>query len=488
MPGCKLLVFRGRCAYCVRCQVWGVPDENYLNTRTPYAKLVSCPVVCCFVYKLWKRITGLDEAVLAVLLCVAIEYYDFAAYTALNSTISKVFFSQGVFLSGQGEDSTYLSTLVGFLAFAAAFVARPMGATVFGYLGDKMGRRLALNISAGMLTGSVFCIAILPTPATWSLSPAVLIVLRIIQGLSYGAEIGGTVLMAESVDRSKVKTVWVARLTFFSVGILLGTFVLKACEATFTEAQMHEWGWRIPFLVAGAVSCVLPYLRSKIHESPDYVKYRATGRKENILKSLLQNAGGVLLVLMMSSLASGFFYLSMVYMDLSHRSSIWEYSVVLLLMTLANYSSLLVSDANKRRSYFLVLLAFIIVTTYPIVHFIYKGDVTALIVYHVMLGTYIGWCIPFVVLIFPVGARQTCFSIPYSAGYLVGGFSPAICLWFSHATGFDNAPAFYLILCAVAVFVMVALFLRVEGESYKFAFSRRRGGGEVTAPHRKLMG
>ncbi|WP_238523252.1 MFS transporter [Anaplasma centrale] len=431
-------------------------------------------------YKLWKRITGLNEVVLAVLLCVAIEYYDFAAYTALNSTISKVFFSQGV-LSGKGNGSTYLSRLVGFLTFAAAFIARPMGATVFGYLGDKMGRRLALNISAGMLIGSVFSMAILPTPKTWSLSPIVLVVLRMVQGLAYGAEIGGTVLMAESVDKSKVKTVWVVRLIFFNVGILLGTVVLKICEAAFTEAQMHEWGWRIPFLVAGAVSCLLPYLRSKIHESPDYVEYKATGRKENIPKSLLKNAGGVLLVFTMSALASGFFYLSMVYMDMSHRSGIWEYSVLLLLMTLASCSSLFVSDANRRRRCFLVLLALIVAAIYPVVHFIYKGHMMALIVYHIMLGAYVGWYAPFVVLIFPVGARQTCFSIPYGAGYLVGALSPAICLWLSHATGLDAVPAFYLIFFAVIVFAMVALFLRVEGGSYKFVLSGEGGGGTEVA-------
>ena len=431
-------------------------------------------------YKLWKKISGLNEVVLAVSLCAAIEHYDFIVYAVLSSTINKIFFSQGASLPGQEAHSTYLSTLVGFLVFASAFVARPLGATIFGYLGDKKGRRLALNISAGMLIGSVFLISVLPTPNTWSFAPIALVVLRIIQGLAYGAEIGSVVLMAESVARGQVRTIWVTRLVFFSAGMLLGTFVLQVCEAVLTEAQMYAWGWRIPFLIAAVVSCLLPYLRSKIQESRDYMEYKATGRRENILKSLYKNAGGVLLVFVMSALASGFFYLSMVYIDLGHRSGAWGYAISLLLMTLAPCSSLCVSDANKRRRYFLAILALVIVAMYPVVHFIYAGHTVACIVYMIMLGTYGGWYGPFVVLMFPVGARQTCFSIPYSAGYLLGALAPAICLWFSHVTGLDTAPAFYLLFFAVIVFVMVALFLRVEGGAYKFILSGEGRGCATT--------
>ncbi|AWZ18662.1 MFS transporter [Anaplasma ovis str. Haibei] len=427
-------------------------------------------------YKLWKKISGLNEGVFAVLLCTAIESYDFIVYGILNSVIVQVFFSQGAFLSGQGDRAAYLSKLMGFLTFAAAFVARPLGATMFGYLGDKKGRRLALNISAGMLMLSVFLISILPTPKTWGLAPVALVVLRIIQGLAYGAEVGGVVLMAESVSRNQVKVVWVIGIVFGNVGLFLGASVLRVCEAALTEAQMHEWGWRIPFLVATAISCLLPYLRSRIQESPDYAKYKLAGREESILKSLLQHAGGVLLVFVMAALSSGFFYLSMVYMDLGHRAGMWEYAVLLSLITLAPCCSLFVSDANRSKNCFLAVLVIAIVAMYPVVHFIYKGSMVARIVFVLIFSVYWGLWGPLVVLIFPVGARQTCFSVPCSTGCLLGGLSPAICLWFSHATGLDNAPAFYLVSFAVIVFVMVALFLRVEDGAYKFILSLKGGG------------
>ncbi|MFV9924111.1 MAG: MFS transporter [Anaplasma ovis] len=427
-------------------------------------------------YKLWKKISGLNEVVFAVLLCTAIENYDFTVYGILSSVIAQVFFSQGGLPPDQGDHATYLSTLVGFLVFASAFVARPLGATMFGYLGDKKGRRLALNISAGMLVGSIFFMSVLPTPAVWSFAPIALALLRVVQGCAYGAEIGGVVLMAESVSRDQVKVVWVVRIILSNIGILVGTLVLRVCESALTEVQMYAWGWRIPLLVAVAVSCFLPYLRSRIHESPDYLAYKSTGRKENILKSLYKNAGGVLLVFVMGALSSGFFYLSIVYMDLGHRSGILEYAISLSLLMLASYVSLLISDAKKRRSCFLAILAVIIVAMYPVVHFIYEGSMVARMAFFVMFGSYWGWYGPFVVLMFPVGARQTCFSAPYSAGYLLGGFSPAICLWLSRATGLDTIPAFYLLSFAVIVFVMVALFLRVEDGAYKFILSPKGGG------------
>ncbi|ASI48166.1 MFS transporter [Anaplasma ovis str. Haibei] len=431
-------------------------------------------------HKLWRKVTGLNEVVFAVSLCTAIEHYDFTVYAVLSSTISEVFFSQGALLSGQGDRATYLSKLMGFLTFASAFVARPLGATIFGYLGDKKGRRLALNISAGMLIGSVFLISVLPTPSTWSFAPIVLVVLRIIQGLAYGAEIGGVVLMAESVEKHQVRTIWVTRLIFFNIGTLLAALVLQVCEAVLTEAQMYAWGWRIPFVVSTAVSCVLPYLRSRIQESPDYVEYKSTGRRENILKSLYKNAGGVLLVFAMGALSAGLYYLGIVYMDLVHRSGTLEYSISSILVSLGTCCSLFVSDANKRRSYFLAVLAVIMVAMYPVVHFIYEGHMIARMMYLTMLGVYGGWYGPFVVLMFPVGARQTCFSIPYSAGHLLGALAPAICLWFSHVTGLDTAPAFYLLFFAGIVFMMVALFLRVEDGAYKFILSPKGGGTATT--------
>ncbi|MCU7611432.1 MFS transporter [Anaplasma capra] len=428
-----------------------------------------------YIYRIWRRISGLNEIVLAVLLCNAVEHYDFIIFGILSSTINKVFFAQGVLPSSQGSHAAYLSELIGFLVFASAFVARPLGAAVFGYLGDRKGRKIVLNISASMLIGSVLCMAVLPTPLTWGIfSPLVLTILRVVQGLAYGAEIGGVVLMAESADSSKVRVIWVCRIAFCNLGLFLGTFVVRVCETLFTELQMYEWGWRIPFLVAVVIGLPLPYLRSKIRESRDYVEYKSTGSRTNIFESLVENIGAVLLVFVMAATSSGFFYLATIYIDLSHRLSYPEYVVSLLLASLASCLSLFASDASKRRGYFLVMMACIIVSLYPVVYFIYKGSVIACTAFFIMCGAYVGWYGSFIALIFPVGCRQTCFSLPYGAGYLAGALSPAICLWFSHATGLSTAPAFYLIFFATIVSLMVAFCLRVENGVYRFVSPMRK--------------
>ncbi|MGN7661868.1 MAG: MFS transporter [Anaplasma sp.] len=422
-------------------------------------------------YRLWKRLFGLNGVAFAVLFCNAIEHYDFIIYGILNSTISKVFFAQDAFFV-QG-DGTYVSSLLGFLVFASAFAARPFGAVLFGYLGDRKGRKIALNISATLLVGSVLCMSLLPTPVTWGVfSPLVLTLLRVVQGLGYGAEVGGVVLMVESVERKSVRVVWVLRITFCVVGLLLGTFVVKVCETFLTGQQMHEWGWRIPFVVAVAIGLPLPYLRSLIHESCEYMAYKSLGYRENIAKSLIQNIGSVALVLVMASLSAGFFYLATVYMDLGRRASYPEYVFSMFVMLVFACSNLYISDFAKRRRYFLASLLLIIVSLYPVVYFIEQEYAIARILFSALSGIYLGWYGSFIALIFPVGARQTCFSVAYSGGYLIGALSPAICLWFSHVTGFSagTAPAFFLTLCAVIVAMAVAFFVTTtEDGCYKLS-------------------
>ncbi|MGN7678966.1 MAG: MFS transporter [Anaplasma sp.] len=419
----------------------------------------------------------LNRNVFAVLLCNTIEQYDFIVYGLLNAIISEVFFAQEAFFV-QG-DGTYVSSLLGYLVFASAFVARPLGAALFGYLGDRKGRKVALNMSAALLVGAVLCMSLLPTPAVWGIfSPLALTLLRVVQGLGYGAEVGGVVLMAESVERRSVQVVWVFRIAFSIVGLLLGTFVVKICETFLTGQQMHEWGWRVPLLVAAAMGLSLPYLRSLIHESGEYVAYKTSGHRENVFKSLIQNIGAVALVIVMASFSAGTYYIPTVYLDLGRKTDYLEYAFSLFLMLVCACLNLRISDFEKRRRHFLVSLLLITVSLYPAFYFIEQGYAAARVSLYLISGVYLGWYGSFIALIFPVGARQTCFSVAYSGGYLMGALFPAICLWFSRVTGLGAGitPAFVLTLCSVLITVVVAFCVTTtEDGRYKLSLFRVRG-------------
>ncbi|QJC27680.1 proline/betaine transporter [Anaplasma platys] len=420
------------------------------------------------ILKTFKRIFGLNEVAFSTLLCNAIEHYDFIVYGILSSTISKVFFSQDEFLV---SGDSYVGALLGFLVFASAFAARPFGAVLFGYWGDKRGRKVALEASTFLLVGSVLGMAMLPTPEVWGVfSVLALLLLRIMQGLAYGAEMGGVVLISESVGKEQIRVVWVARIIFMATGMICGVLVVKICGAILSHDQMNSWGWRIPFFVAFLVSLPVPKLRKLIIESAEFTEYKARGRRENIPKSLMKNILGVLLIASMSGLSAGFFYISVVYMEISNKAGFFEYEFATVLLAMTASSNLLIKDFQNRRRLFVVALLLIAVIIFPLTHYISAGHAVARIAWGIVSGLYLGWYGSFVTLLFPVGARQTCFSIGYNMGYLIGGLAPALCLWFAHTTGMDIMPQLYIAGFATFIALVFAFAVRVEDGRYKLLF------------------
>lgn len=421
------------------------------------------------ILKIYKRIFGLNEVAFSTLLCNAIEHYDFIVYGILSSTISRVFFAQGIFFAS--EESSYISSLLSFFVFASAFAARPVGAILFGYLGDRKGRKIALDTSTFLLVGSVLGMAMLPTPAVWGIfSVFALLLLRVMQGLAYGAEMGGVVLVSESVEKEQVRVVWVARIIFMATGMIFGIFVVKTCGAVLSHDQMDEWGWRIPFFVAFLVSLAVPKLRKFIRESIEFTEYKVSGRKENISKSVMKNILGILLIASMSGLSAGFFYISVVYMDISNKAKLFEYEFATMLLAIVASSNLLIKDFRNRRLFFVISLLFLAIAVFPVTHFIGEGYAIARISWSLMSGLYIGWYGSFITLLFPVGARQTCFSIGYNMGYLIGGVAPALCLWFAHTTGMDIMPQLYIAGFATFIALVFTFCVRVEDGRYKLSF------------------
>ncbi|MFV9838722.1 MAG: MFS transporter [Aaplasma endosymbiont of Hyalomma asiaticum] len=402
----------------------------------------------------------LNKVTLSLLLCCFIEYYDFMIYGIMSSVINKVFFIDSALSSSYGS---YAASLVGLLIFASAFFARPVGAALFGYIGDKKGRRVSLNISLMLLMGSVMGIPLLPSPGTLGVfSVLMLAILRIMQGLAFGAEVGGLVLMAENVSRLGFPTVWVIRTNFCVAGMMLGVFMAGMCERMLTQEQMYSWGWRIPFLVAVFVSVPLPYLRKLIHESAEFVRYKASGHSEKIAKSLFRNICSVLFLALVTGLGAGFFYITVVYLDVGHKAGLLEYELSLVLHMLAISTGMLVKDNVLRKRCFVFILLAMIVLVYPTVHYICEGHMWARVLVLVLSGVYFGWYGPFVMFLFPVGSRQTSFSTGYNGGCMLAGLAPAICLWFFHSTGKDIMPWLFLAVIASVLVVIFTFFVRVD--------------------------
>jgi len=212
----------------------------------------------------------------------AFEWYDFFIFGSLAPVISKVFFS--------GLDPT--PALIAALAlFAAGFAFRPLGALIFGVIGDRLGRKGAFLITVSLMGGATFLIGFLPTYAqAGSLGPALLIVLRILQGIALGGEYGGAAIyVAEHAanDKRGSATGWIQSSASF--GLLAALLVIVATRTSLGEDAFGTWGWRIPFLVSVVLLAISVWMRAKLAESPAFAKLQEEGE---VTKAPLREAFG----------------------------------------------------------------------------------------------------------------------------------------------------------------------------------------------------
>jgi len=200
----------------------------------------------------------------------AFEWYDFFIFGSLAPVISKVFFA--------GLDAT--QGLIAALAlFAAGFAFRPLGALIFGVVGDRLGRKGAFLVTVSLMGGSTFLIGLLPTYAQAGSTAAVmLIILRILQGIALGGEYGGAAIyVAEHArpDKRGSATGWIQSSASF--GLLAALLVIYVSRKVLGEDLFTDWGWRIPFLVSAVLLAISLWMRVKLSESPEFTRLREEG-------------------------------------------------------------------------------------------------------------------------------------------------------------------------------------------------------------------
>jgi MFS family permease len=201
----------------------------------------------------------------------AFEWYDFFIFGSLTPIISKVFFA--------GLDPT--AGLIAALAlFAVGFAFRPLGAVIFGAMGDRIGRKATFLATVSLMGGATFGIGLLPTYGqAGAIAPILLIVLRICQGTALGGEYGGAAIyVAEHADEDKrgAATGWIQSSASF--GLLAALMVIFVTRLALGEESFDAWGWRIPFLVSVVLLAISVWMRVKLSESPAFAKLREEGQ------------------------------------------------------------------------------------------------------------------------------------------------------------------------------------------------------------------
>ncbi|MEW2809589.1 MFS transporter [Streptomyces massasporeus] len=196
----------------------------------------------------------------------AIEFYDFFVYgTAAALILGPLFFP---------TFSPVAGTLAAFATFGVGFVARPLGAVLFGHIGDRRGRRPVLVASLLLTGASTVAVGCVPTYESIGVAaPLLLLVLRFLQGLGLGGEWGGAVLLAVEHAPAERRVLWSSFPQVGpALGFLLANGVVLGLSSMLTETQFAAWGWRVPFWAAGVLAVAGLWLRSSLTESPSFLQ------------------------------------------------------------------------------------------------------------------------------------------------------------------------------------------------------------------------
>src|SRR5262249_15912036 len=216
----------------------------------------------------------LRRAVIASTIGTAIEWYDFFLYSTVTGLVfAKLFFP---------NSDPWVGTLEAFAIYAVGFVARPIGAAIFGHYGDRIGRKATLIATLLLMGLATFAVALVPTYETIGIWGAVLLtILRFIQGIGVGGEWGGSVLMSMEWARSDHSRGFIASWPQF--GVPCGLFLANLAVLAFSQMsgeQFLAWGWRLPFFLRLILVAVGLYIRLGISETPVFAKLLAERRVE----------------------------------------------------------------------------------------------------------------------------------------------------------------------------------------------------------------
>ncbi|MEW2264222.1 MFS transporter [Streptomyces sp. NPDC047868] len=411
----------------------------------------------------------LKRAVGASALGNCMEWFDFGVYSYLAATIGKVFFP---------DASPTAQVVSSFATFAAAFVVRPLGGLVFGPLGDRLGRQKVLATTMILMAIGTFSIGLIPSYASIGIAaPILLLLARMLQGFSTGGEYGGaTTFVAEySPDRRRgFLSSWLDFGTF--VGYALGSALVTVLNLLLTDGQMLDWGWRVPFLIAGPLGLIGLYMRLRLEESPAFQQQLDEHEKSLAQESagsefrtiirdhwrpLLICMGLVLLYNVTNYMVTG--YLPTYQTETLGRSSGFADVLVLIgmvwIVLLITFLGRLSDHVGRRPLYAVGAVAMIVLAVPAFLLLRADGTwtpVAGVLLLSTLLACFAAPSAATLPALFPTAVRYAAMGIGFNfAVAAFGGTTPLLTEALVSVTGNDLVPAFYLMVAGVIGLVTV---------------------------------
>jgi MFS transporter, MHS family, proline/betaine transporter len=389
------------------------------------------------------------------------EWYDFALYGYFAQVIGQEFFP---------SDDPLTSVIGAFGAFAAGFLMRPLGGLAFGYVADKFGRKRALVLSVAAMALPTFAIGLLPGYATLgAAAPVLLVLLRMVQGLSVGGEYTTSVVfLIEHAPPHRRGLAGSWAVFGATGGILLGSFAGTLTNWALTPDEVRAWGWRVPMMLGLLVGLVGLWVRRGIPETGSV----APAGRNPLAAAFRDHWRTILLIACFNALNAVGFYLIFVYVvtyleEFDHLSpgralDVNTASMVLLAVLVPTSGWL--SDRVGRRPILLASAGGVLVLALPLFGLLHHPDLAAILVgelgFVLLLGLYLGTVPSAMYHILPEGARASTLSVGYNLCLgVIGGTTPMVASLLIRVSGDDLSPAYYL-MGAAAVTLATVLITR----------------------------
>jgi MHS family proline/betaine transporter-like MFS transporter len=287
-----------------------------------------------------------------------VEWYDFTLYLYLSTVLSRVFFGGGA--------ASLVTTLGG---FAIAYLVRPLGAIVFGHIGDRHGRRRMMLLSMAAMTFAMLATALLPARA--QIGPAagwLLLLLRCVMGFSVGGEYTGVVAyLLEGARQDRRGLITSLASAASEVGGLLAVGISAVTVSSMNQTDLDTWGWRIPFLIGAALAGTVWFARSTMQESPEFERQQARGTvpKHPVRYTLTHYRVGITRSFAISALGSITYYVGITYVpafltstgSMSEDRSLWLATIAAVVVILVTPLTGMLSDRLGRKPVLICLAA-----------------------------------------------------------------------------------------------------------------------------------
>ncbi|MDQ8033569.1 MAG: glycine betaine/L-proline transporter ProP [Bordetella sp.] len=416
----------------------------------------------------------LKKAVTAAALGNAMEWFDFGVYGFVAFALGKVFFP---------DASPAVQTIAALGTFSVPFLVRPLGGVFFGVMGDKFGRQKVLSLTIIIMAISTFCIGLIPSYESIGLwAPILLLLCKLAQGFSVGGEYTGAAIFVAEYAPDRQRGFLGSWLDFGSIaGFVLGAGLVVVLQTILGDQTFLDWGWRLPFFLAGPLGLLGLYLRHAAEETPaftqqlekmekedrDAVQERPTVSFREIFakyRKALMISVGVVLVTNIT------YYMLLTYMPTYLSSSLGYtegHGVLIIVVVMVGMLFVqpvvgLLSDKVGRRPFLLVGSLGLLISAIPAFGLIGSNNTAliflGLLLIAIFLNCMIGIMASTLPALFPTRIRYSALASSFNIAVIVAGLTPTITAWLVEETDNLMMPAFYLMGAAV-VGLVTSFFL-----------------------------